>query len=275
MLSTLQLQDIADEIQSARAEGRQVEPFSARVPGFDLDAAYAVAALIHQERLRRGERPVGRKLGFTNPDMWAPYGVRAPLWAWLYDGSVTQLTAQAAVCSLGRFAEAKIEPEIVFRLRRTPPAEAREDPHALLDCIEWVAHGFELVQSHFPGWQFQTADTVVDQVLHAALLIGAPLPPAQLGADPVAALRDFRIELFRDGQPQARGGGSHVLGSPLSALAHLLHVLEQQPSAPPLQPGEIVTTGTLTPALPVRPGERWHTVLDGLALPGAIAAFTP
>jgi 2-keto-4-pentenoate hydratase len=33
--------------------------------------------------------------------------------------------------------------------------------------------------------------------------------------------------------------------------------------AEPLAAGEVVTTGTLTPALPIKPGERWQSVLDG------------
>ena len=65
MLSPLQLQDIADEIRAVQLAARQLEPFSARVPGFDLQDAYAVADLVHRERVARGERPVGRKLGFT------------------------------------------------------------------------------------------------------------------------------------------------------------------------------------------------------------------
>ena len=275
MLSSLLLQDIADEIRAAQLDARQVEPFSARVPGFDLEAAYAVADLVHRERVARGERPVGRKLGFTNPDMWALYGVRAPVWAWMYDGSVSRLASTSAVCSLGRLAEAKIEPEIVFGLRSTPPAEAAGDLNALLECVEWVAHGFEIVQSHFPGWRFQAADTVADQALHGCLLIGPSLPVAQLGADPVAALAGFGLELFCDDQPRALGHGHHVLGSPLAALAHLVNVLASQPGVPPLQPGEVVTTGTITTAQPVQPGQRWHTRLHGLPLADLDVTFTP
>lgn len=275
MLSPLQLQDIADEIRAAQLDARQVEPFSARVPGFDLASAYAVADLVHRGRVARDERPVGRKLGFTNPDMWALYGVRAPVWAWMYDSSVTRLASASAVCSLSGLAEAKIEPEIVFALRHTPPAGAAGDLHALLGCVEWVAHGFEIVQSHFPGWQFQAADTVADQALHGCLLIGPPSPVAQLGADPVAALDGFSLELLCDDQPRALGHGHHVLGSPLAALAHLVRVLASQPGVPPLQPGEIVTTGTITTAQPVQPGQRWRTRLHGLPLPGLDATFTP
>ena len=45
----------------------------------------------------------------------------------------------------------------------------------LLDCIEWVAHGFEIVQSLFPAWKFSAADTVAAYGLHGAA-IGPPSP---------------------------------------------------------------------------------------------------
>jgi 2-oxo-3-hexenedioate decarboxylase len=34
------------------------------------------------------------------------------------------------------------------------------DDAVLLTCIEWVALGFEIVQSIFPAWKFSPADTV-------------------------------------------------------------------------------------------------------------------
>ena len=42
---------------------------------------------------------------------------------------------------------------------------------------------------------------------------------------------------------------------------------------PPLSAGEIVTTGTLTRALAVGPGETWSTELSGISLPGARIRF--
>ena len=40
-----------------------------------------------------------------------------------------------------------------------------------------------------------------------------------------------------------------------------------------LAAGEIVSTGTLTRALPVKPGETWTTKLTGIALEGASLRF--
>jgi 2-oxo-3-hexenedioate decarboxylase len=86
-------------------------------------------------------------------------------------------------------------------------------------------------------------------------------------------LRDFTITLARDGTVEANGGGANVLDSPLLAAAHLTRVLADQ-GAPPLQPGEIVTTGTLTAAPEIAPGEKWSTLLDGIELPGVTLTLT-
>ena len=54
----------------------------------------------------------------------------------------------------------------------------------------------------------------------------------------------------------------------LLALGHLVRVLGNQPQFPTLSRGEIVTTGTLTDAWPVRRGETWSSDYGELGLPG-------
>jgi 2-oxo-3-hexenedioate decarboxylase len=65
-----------------------------------------------------------------------------------------------------------------------------------------------------------------------------------------------------------------VLDSPFLALRHLIAVLAEDPVNPPLAAGEIVSTGTLTRALPVAPGETWRTRLNGIALDGIELRFS-
>lgn len=263
------LEVLAAEMKSAQDDARQIEPLSARHPGFDLAAAYEVAHRVHRARLAEGARPLGRKIGFTNPAIWDEYGVREPIWGYLYDRTVVRLAGTQASCRLGRFAEPKLEPEIVLGLRAAPRPGAGIPE--LVRAIDWVAHGFEIVQSHFPGWKFRAPDTAADQGLHGALLVGPPQPLAALGPDPAATLESFMLDLACDGRQVERGRGSNVLGSPLAALAHLVSVLARQGA--PLGAGELVTTGTLTAAHPARPGETWHTELHGIALPGLTVRF--
>ncbi len=125
-----------------------------------------------------------------------------------------------------------------------------------LGCVEWVAHGFEIVQSLFPGWRFHAADTVAAFGLHGALLLGPREPVTAANADHWHdRLAGFEITLMCDGVDADHGHASNVLGGgPLAALRHLVEVLAANRDSPPLKPGEIVATGTLTRALPIKSG---------------------
>jgi len=262
---------LAAEIKAAQDGRKTLQPISACVPGFDVAQAYAVAHLVHEARIAEGARPVGRKIGFTNPGICDTYGVREPIWGYVYDRTVVQLSSEQTKCRIGRFAEPKIEPEIVLHFAAAPSVDAR--PAEILACVDWVAHGFEIVQSHYPGWKFAVADTIADSALHGTLLVGPQRPVAEVASDAVAALESFTLSLACNGKEREVGRGSNVLGSPLLAIAHLVSVLAKQPDYAPLKAGELVTTGTITAAYDIRPGETWHSELRGIALPGLAVAF--
>jgi 2-oxo-3-hexenedioate decarboxylase len=270
-LAPAHYKSIAAEALAAMDNAHQIEPFSARYPGLTLDDAYRISA--HQCTLRsaRGERVIGRKIGFTNRAIWAEYAVYAPMWGFVFDTTVRDLPPprQAAQhpFSLAPFAEPRIEPEIVFRLAAAPSPDM--DDAVLFGCIDWVAQGFEIVQSVFPGWKFAPADTVIVNGLHGALLL-APRHPAGFGSatDWQSNLARFEIELLRDGTVVDRGYAVNVLDGPLSALRHLVSLLGNDPVNSPLAAGDIVTTGTLTRAFPILPGESWSTTLYGIELGG-------
>jgi 2-oxo-3-hexenedioate decarboxylase len=71
-----------------------------------------------------------------------------------------------------------------------------------------------------------------------------------------------------------RGGGANVLGSPALALDHLARLLGDQPEFDPLAGGEVITTGTLTDALPIAPGEHWTSDYGALDIDGLSVSFT-
>ncbi len=260
----------AEELIAALGTAQPIAPFTGRDPSFDAARAYELAAHVHAARVARGEQPVGRKIGFTNRALWDEYGVREPIWGYVYDTTLFRPRGGRAGAAIGGFAAAKIEPEIVLHFKAAPPASA--DESAILDCIDWIAHGFEIVQSPFPGWKFKVADTIAANGLHGALVVGEPVPVAAI-PDCVRRLKEFRIALRKGSAVAAEGSGADVLGSPLLAAAHLVAQLARLPQCPPLAAGEVVTTGSLTTALDVAPGETWSTTLSGIALPGLAITF--
>lgn len=262
---TRDLGPVADEILAAIDTPSQIVPFTDRDPSFRIEHAHATLAELRRKRTARGEKQVGRKIGFTNRGIWDEYKVYAPIWGDMYDTTVSELSATPAV-RVSRFSEPRIEPEIVFKL--ATDVGPGMDEAALLAAVEWVTHGFEIVQSVFPGRTFKGVDCFAAGGLHGALLLGPKRSVAALGADPMQALVDFSVTLSRDGRIMDSGRGANVLDSPLSALRHLVDVLDMDPFNPPLRAGEIITTGTLTRAFPVASGETWSTQIEGIALEG-------
>jgi 2-keto-4-pentenoate hydratase len=259
-----QLRTIAAEAFSALCHTRQVAPFSARPAGLSVEDAYRVTPLVRQMYEAKGARVVGRKIGFTNRTIWAQYGVYAPIWGYVFDRSASDLAATGAL-PLQPFSEPRIEPEIMFGLGASPSVEM--DEQALSGCIEWIALGFEIVQSIFPGWKFEASDTIAANAVHGALLIGPRHRFAPQAAEWLQKLSMFEIELDCNGQLIDRGTAENVLvGGPLSALRHLVGLLASDPINPKLAAGEIVSTGTLTKAMPVAPGETWTATPKGIGL---------
>jgi len=257
---------IAARLITAQDHNRRIDPITSQIDDFDLFHGYAVAHRIHEQRLADGASAVGRKIGFTNSSLWPKFGVQAPIWGYIYDHTVTHVRGGHASCGLGAFSEPKIEPEVVVHFADTPPTDG--DLPALLACVDWVAHAFEIVQCHYPGWVFRAPDTVADSALHGALLVGERVPIAELGADPIGTLESFELTLARNGEPVETGKGANVLGGPLAAVAHLIAAIDEPPGYAALAASEMVTTGTLTGAYSLQAGDVWSTELDGIVLPG-------
>lgn len=228
--------------------------------GLSVPEAYERALSVRQLRIARGEQPRGFKIGFTNRTIWPRYGVYAPIWGTVWNTTLAFCEGEGeGEVPLAGTCEPRIEPECVFGMKATPPARASLAD--LLACVEWVAPGFEIVQSHMPGWKFAAADTVADGGLHARLLVGPRIPAGQLPGEAAAfdaQLAQAAITLSRDGAVVDQGRGANVLDGPLHALSHFVAALRDCPGAPDLQPGDVVTTGTWTDAWPVHRGERWR-----------------
>jgi 2-oxo-3-hexenedioate decarboxylase len=185
--------------------------------------------------------------------MWKAFGIASPIWGYS-TSRTTHDFANVQVMVLSDFSEPRIEPEIMFGLGAAPVSTMSDS--ALMDCLEWIALGYEIVQSIFPDWKFSASDTVAANGVHGALLIGTRHAIAPRSTEWQRELSSFEVELYCDNRLVQRGGGSLVLDSPLRALRHLVKLLTIDPHNPPLGAGEIVSTGTLTLAMPIKPGER-------------------
>ena len=258
-------ESIAAELLAAYDAGTRTSLFSTRPGGLTLPQAYEAANVLRGLRISRGERPLGWKIGFTNRSIWDRYGVHAPIWGPVWDRTVAQIDGTSHRVSLGGLVQPRLEPEIVFGFARAPTIGM--SAAALAGCLEWVAHGFEIVHTHYDDWRFAAPDTVADFALHGRLLIGPRLPVARFD-DLRGELAALQVALRRNGEEVDRGKGSIVLDGPLDALRTWVDAMHIQTPQWRIAAGDIVTTGTITDAWPLAAGEQWESVLSEPRLPG-------
>ena len=264
LASTATVAARARQLLAALDAATTLPTFTGADPSFDLAKAFAVADGLRCLRLARGELPLGYKIGFTNRGIWARYGVFAPIWGPVWNTTVERVDSAETRVSLAPFVAPRLEPEIMFGFAHAPAAGM--SLAELAGCIAWVAHGFEIVHTRFPGWRFAAADTVADFALHGRLFVGPRVPIDRFvgngSGDLAPQLSSLRLTLSCDGRDVEEGSAEIVLDGPLHALRLWVDAMAARPEQWPIVAGDIVTTGTITDAAPLAPGQRWQTRLS-------------
>ncbi len=246
---------IADEISKAISQTQQIVPFSKRGIFLSLQDAYDVAGLVKESLGLPPE--IGKKIGFTNRNIWDVYNVNEPIWGSITSKSVSFTETNFQKVDLSQFCEPRIEPEVVICLREKP----RHSDEDLNICIDWIAPGFEIVDSIYPNWSFALPDTIASGGLHGCLVVGKKLI---INNDVERDLADLKVRLFKGASFEEEGTGANVLDGPVSAIRHLHKSLAGIKNQVLLSPGNIITTGTMTDAKPVLPGEKWVGKFEGI-----------
>lgn len=265
MMEHSEIESLARELFSAYESGQMVPtPPSARA-GFDLDSAYAMEAATRQMREASGARAVGRKVGFANKAMWRVFKLQTLVWGHMYDDTVHYAAGDFSTLALPRARSLKVEPEIVFGLKK--PVAAEGDGRAALESTDWLAVGFEIIDCPFPDWKFQPGDFVAALGLHAALVVGQRMP---VRPDSIEMLLDglpkLKVRVLKNGELVEEGSGKSSLGNPAQCLAELgTAVLRRTPNEP-LSAGELVSSGTLTAGHLADGDNTWTVDVTGLPL---------
>jgi len=255
-------EQLAEELYGALCAQHTVAPLRSRGLGLALDDAYAISLGILARRERSGERVIGKKIGVTSAAVQDMLGVRQPDFGFLTDRM--QVANGASVPISARLIQPRAEAEIALILR-SALAGPGVTPQAVLEATESIAPCFEIVDSRIAEWNIGIIDTVSDNASCGVFVLGAER------ADP----RDFdlaqlRARVWKNDKPLSEGLGSAVQGSPLASVAWLANTLGRYGVT--LGAGDIILSGSLVPLEPARPGDRFHTELEGVG--SASVSFT-
>ena len=253
----INIDDTVNEISASLFAAQQIEPFSRRGIKMSIEEAYDVAA--RARALYDDGALMGRKIGFTNKGIWDIYGVDRPIWGDMRSSSVHFYDDGQAELDLSRFCEPRIEPEVVICLKDTIPVSA--DDTDIVRAIDWVAPGFEIVDSIYPNWSFSVSDAIATGSLHGCLLIGTKSKPT---AQTAMELLLLKVCLLNEGMLVEEGHGANVLDGPISAIRFLMAGIAAMAGQRPLAAGDIITTGTMTDAKPISTGQNWRAEFSGI-----------
>jgi 2-keto-4-pentenoate hydratase len=236
--------EAALRLRQARRAGRTLDTLLSDSLSLSLDDAYRVQDQVTALRLAAGERRAGWKLGYTSAVMRAQMGIDAPNFGPLTDA---MLLSSPALLPGGEL-QPRVEPEIGLRLRRPLTGPCSVDQ--ALDACDGALACLEIVDSVWSGYRFTLEDNTADGSSAAWVAVGPSLPLEDLASLPVA--------LSVDGAEVERATGAAAGGHPAAGLAWLAEQLAARGLA--LEPGDLVITGGLTSAQPLRAGGRISAV---------------
>jgi 2-keto-4-pentenoate hydratase len=209
---------------------------------------------------RQFGRPVGYKVGLTNPGAQQRFGVPHPVTGTIYE-STLRLRDGAEVPA--RFAAVpSVEADLLVRVRDEGINAARTHEEVLRH-LDAVIPFIEMPDLVMPPARLDGPNLLAINVGARLGVSGAPIP-VRADAEFAAALGSMTVTMTDDtGKELARAPGTVLLGHPLNVMPWLAEDLAKRGKK--LQAGDVVSLGGFSPALPAEAGRRYTVRYEGLA----------
>ena len=254
---------LARRLDEAWETRRPVAPLSESAGLGTIEEAYEIQSLWRQLRLERGERVVGRKIGLTSRAMREQFGVNEPDFGVLWESRQFHVDEGRAEVPAATFLQPRLEGEIAFLIGE-PLAGGAVKPEEVLATTAALAVAVEVVDSRIEDWRIKIVDTVADNASYGGFAVG-PWSDDLLLED----LRTLGMLIQRNGEPVQMAIGAAAMGHPAEAVAWLVNKLSAFDEG--LERGDVVLSGSLGGAVPVRQGDEF--VIEAHGQPPLTVSF--
>ncbi|MCL6626236.1 MAG: fumarylacetoacetate hydrolase family protein [Alicyclobacillus shizuokensis] len=235
---------LADTLWEAERYGRPIAPLTAEHPNLTQEQAYQIQIRNIQRKRTYGDEVVGYKVGLTSRPMQEMLGVHQPDFGHLLR-SMRYGTGQVVDFPL---LQPKVEAELAFVLRSD--LDGRDvTVQDVLAATDYVLPAIEIIDSRIADWRIQLADTIADNASSGCFALGEMATPVT-GRNLAGVGGVLRV----NGEIVQTGAGAAVLGHPARAVAWLANTLTSLGTT--MRAGDVVLSGAISAAVPVRPGDR-------------------
>ncbi|KAA2213721.1 2-keto-4-pentenoate hydratase [Teichococcus oryzae] len=222
------------------------------------DGLCAQGKLVEAMKKSLGET-VGWKVGLTNPAAQKRFGTDHPVAGPIYAATVR---AKSGATLPAQFSAVPvIEADLIVRVKDAGINQAGDDPVEILKHIDQVIPFIEMPDLALADLSKMNGPNLVAIGVGARLgVVGEPIVP-QATEDFARRLAGMTVILEGKGQELARAPGTALLGHPLNPIPWLVKELAARGTA--LHPGDLISLGGFSPALPAEPG-LYKVTYDGL-----------
>ncbi|MCA9838765.1 MAG: 2-oxo-hepta-3-ene-1,7-dioic acid hydratase [Trueperaceae bacterium] len=243
MLSDQERQAAADSLIKAEETRVVIPQLSKTYPAMQVEDAYEVQRLWAKERIARGAKIVGRKIGLTSRAMQMASNWTEPDYGLILDDA---LYKDGAIIPAGRFIRPRLETELAFIMAQDLSGESCQI-HDVMRATELVTPALEVIdyRTEVPR---QIVDTIADNAAFGAIILGGRV------------VRPFDIDvrwvgatLSQNGTIEESGVSAAVMGHPAAGIAWL--VTKLAPLGDGLKKGDIVLCGSFTRPINISSGD--------------------
>jgi 2-keto-4-pentenoate hydratase len=237
---------LAERFLAAEMTRVPIEVPSLEYPDLTADEGYQIQRAIMANKVARGARVVGKKIGLTSRANQEVFGVHEPVYGQLLDTGVHPENTPVATA---RLIQPIIECEITFVMRRRLAGPGVTVPD-VIRATEGIMPSLEIGDSRMRDWigRAKVSDILADSCGNAGIIVGGELHSLQ-----AFDLRYTGMVVEKNGDIIATGATGAVMGNPAQSVAWLVNKLAELELA--LEEGELVLSGALTGAVRMTAGD--------------------
>jgi len=243
-LDKLTIAGLAEHLETAELQARDVTKITDDHPAMDWDDAYAIQAEIRRRKESRGHKTVGLKAGLTSFAKMKQMGVESPVFGFVSD---YMSCPDGGAIHTAELIHPKVEAEICVVTKaalRGPGCHVG----AVMAAIDFVVPAVEIIDSRYRDFKFDLKSVVADNTSASRFVIGGR--SRDVGE---LDLRTLGVVLEKNGEIVAMAAGAAVLGHPAVAVAMLANHLAERGEEIPA--GSFIMTGGVTEAISVKAGD--------------------
>ncbi len=241
---TNQVLEAYQHLLQAEKNKKSVAPLTDLFPDITIHAAYRIQMKSINQKVKDGQKIVGKKIGLTSFAMQKLLGVDQPDYGHLLD---SMEVPNGGTIPMDTLFNPKVEGELAFVLKKDliGPAVTVED---VLEATEYIVPSIEIVDSRITDWKIKLEDTVADNASCGLFALGSQRFDLK-GMD----LTKIEMSLYKNGAYMNKGTGADVLGHPATCVAWLANKLAEYDVT--LKAGEVILSGALSAAVAAEKGD--------------------